>query len=129
VAGRIQVMFAPLSLALPHASSGSVRVLATLLPQRSGAAPDIPTMTEAGFPSVSVPTWQAIFAPAATPRPVIDRIARALGKVLEQPSMRSQLDRRAVFIERPDPDELRETVSKDQAVWLRLIDEFRLSSN
>src|SRR5207253_759233 len=66
VAGRVQVYFTPVGVALPYAKEGRLRILGILLPARSAAVPEVPTMAEAGFPSVTVPSWQAIFGPPKT---------------------------------------------------------------
>jgi tripartite-type tricarboxylate transporter receptor subunit TctC len=126
LAGRIQVMFGPASLALPHAKTGALRVLATLLPQRSAALPDVPTIGEAGHPDVSVPTWQALFVPARTPRPVVARLAAELGAALARPEVRAEFERRALAVETSTPQELAATVVQDQAAWTSLIAEYGL---
>lgn len=129
VAGRVQVMFGPASLAVAQQAAGGLRVLATLLPERSPALPDVPTMAEAGFPAVSVPTWQALFVPAATPRAAIDRLAAGVNRVMARPDVRANLERRAIFVERADPQELAATVRQELVSWRRLVDEFQLAAN
>lgn len=126
LAGRIQVMFGPVSLAQPHAKSGALRVLATLLPQRSAALPEVPTISEAGQPDVSVPTWQSIFVPARTPRAVVARLAAELSAALAKPELRAEFERRALVVETSTPQELAATVVQDQAAWTRLIAEYKL---
>jgi tripartite-type tricarboxylate transporter receptor subunit TctC len=128
LAGRVQVMFGPVTLAAPHAKSGGLRVLATLLPQRSAALPDVPTIAEAGYPTVAVPTWQALFVPARTPRPVVERLAAELGAVLAKPDVRADFERRAVFPEHELPPALTATVQHDQAAWTSLIAEYKLGA-
>jgi len=128
LAGRIQVMFGPVALVQPHVRSGAVRVLATLLPERSGALPDVPTIAEAGVAGVSVPTWQSIFAPAKTPRPVVDRLAGELAAVMAKPEVRAELERRAMLPETDSPQALAMTVAQDQAAWTRLIAEYKLGA-
>lgn len=128
LAGRIQVMFGPVTLVQPHLKAGAVRVLATLLPARSTALPDVPTMSEAGYADVSVPTWQAIFAPAKTPAPVLARLSTELGIVLARPEIRAEMERRAIFMDQGTPQVLAAAVAHDQTAWVRLISEFKLGA-
>lgn len=128
LAGRIQVMFGPVTLAQSQVKNGGVRVLATVLPQRSLALPDVPTLTEAGVADVSVPTWQAIFVPARTPRPVVALLAQALQAVLAKPEVHAELDKRALFVESSTPQDLVATVSQDQVAWKTLVAEYRLAA-
>jgi tripartite-type tricarboxylate transporter receptor subunit TctC len=126
LAGRIHVMFGPLDLAQPYIKSGGIRVLATLLPKRSAVLPDVPTLAEAGYSGVSVPTWQSIFVPAKTPPQVVTRLATELTGVLNKQDISADLERRAVFIEAASPAELASTISKEQTLWTNLIAEYRL---
>ncbi|HPU52198.1 MAG TPA: tripartite tricarboxylate transporter substrate binding protein [Burkholderiaceae bacterium] len=128
LAGRIQVMFGPVTLAQPHMKSGAIRVLAALQPQRSAAMPDVPTIGEAGVAGVSVPTWQSIFAPARTPRPIVDRLAGELSAVMSKPEVRAELERRAIIPEAEMPQALAVTVAQDQAAWTRLIADYKLGA-
>jgi tripartite-type tricarboxylate transporter receptor subunit TctC len=123
LAGRVQLMFGPQSLAQAQLAQGGVRVLATLLPQRSPTLPEVPTLAEAGYPGVSVPTWQSMFVPAKTPGVVVDRLQRALQTVLSRPELRSDLERRALSVERASPEELAATVGREQALWTSLLSE------
>lgn len=128
LAGRVQVMFGPVTLVQAHAKNGAIRVLATLLPQRSGALPDTPTLDEAGYPGVSVPTWQSIFVPAKTPRAVVSRLATELMAVLAKSEVRSEIEQRAIFVEPSTPQELAATVEREQDAWRKLIAEYKLAS-
>ena len=128
MAGRIQAMFGPVTLAQPHVRSGAVRVLATLLPQRSAAMPDVPTLAEAGVTGVSVPTWQSVFAPAKTARPIVERLASELAAVMAKPEVRAELERRAMLPEIETPQALAMTVTQDQSDWTRLIAEYKLGA-
>ena len=121
-------MFAPVALALPHAASGKLRVLATLLPARSTLLPDVPTLTEAGYAGVEVPTWQAVFAPARTPRAAIDRLAAELAAALADPALRTELERRSIHIQPATRAELGAVIAADQARWTALIAQYKLGA-
>ncbi|MDQ6683942.1 MAG: tripartite tricarboxylate transporter substrate binding protein, partial [Pseudomonadota bacterium] len=128
LAGRIQVMFAPVTLIQSYVKNGAVRVLATILPQRSSVLPDVPTMAEAGYPTVSVPTWQAIFAPAKTPEAVVARLAGDLATVITRPNVRAEFERRAIVVEGASPQELAATITREQAAWNSLIAEYKIGA-
>lgn len=121
VAGRVQVYFTPISLALPHAKENKLRMLATLLPQRSAAAPDIATIAEAGVPAVAVPTWQAIVAPPKTPREVVDRLYRGIGAALQNPESRTQLEQQTLLIDGTTPEALAAGIKDDLQTWTQFV--------
>src|SRR6185503_18625850 len=82
IGGQTQFMFPSLFTAYPHVKSGKLRALAVAQPKRSKAMPDVPTLKEAGVDGVDVTQWYAIFAPAKTPKPIVDKINKALNVVL-----------------------------------------------
>jgi tripartite-type tricarboxylate transporter receptor subunit TctC len=128
VAGRVQVNFGPVTLAQPQAKEGRLRVLATLLPQRSPLLPEVPTAAEAGFPQLDVPTWQAVFAPARTPPEIVATLSEALQAALRDPALRADLEKRALFVDPSTPAQLREAVAAGQHEWSRLIAAFGLGA-
>lgn len=85
MSGRVAFMFDNLPSALPLAQSGRVKALAQTCLVRSPSAPDLPTMIEAGFPDFSIEGWYGIFAPAGTPRPIVDKLSADINRVLKQP--------------------------------------------
>jgi tripartite-type tricarboxylate transporter receptor subunit TctC len=85
VAGRVAFMFDNLPSALPQARAGKVRALAQTCATRSPSAPDLPTMPEAGFPDFTIEGWYGIFAPARTPRPIVDKLAADINRALLEP--------------------------------------------
>ena len=117
LAGRVQVYFTPLGLALPYAREGRLRLLATLLPQRTQAAPDVPTMSEAGMPGVAVPSWQAMFAPPATAPIVSETLFRQAQRVLADAELRAQFDSIVLQIEGSTPQQLGRVVARDIETW------------
>jgi tripartite-type tricarboxylate transporter receptor subunit TctC len=74
LSGRVTMMIETIPAALPPARSGDLRALAVTTPQRSSAAPDLPTFSEAGLPGFEVSSWTGLFVPTGTPKAVIERL-------------------------------------------------------
>jgi tripartite-type tricarboxylate transporter receptor subunit TctC len=117
LAGRAQFHLAPLGLGLPHVKDGKLRLLAVLASERSPLAPDVPTMSEAGFPNVIVPTWQSLVAPAGTPKAVTERLAREVEMALRDPGVRGQLEQIGMQVRGQGSDALAATIARDTEVW------------
>jgi tripartite-type tricarboxylate transporter receptor subunit TctC len=92
--GQVELMTDTLGASLPDHRAGKAKILAIAAPRRSDAASDVPTVDEAlgtkGFEAV---LWNAVFAPAGTPLPVLETLAAATAKALADPSLREQLDK------------------------------------
>ena len=91
LSGEVQVSFINLSSTLQHVKSGKMKALATTAPTRLAELPDVPTMAEAGFAGIGTNAWQALFAPAATPKPVVDKLFKASVQVMSTPEMKDKL--------------------------------------
>ena len=76
---------------LPHVKSGKLKVLAVLSPQRTPIFPDVPTAAESGFPGFEASVWYGVVAPAATPKPVIERLHAEIQKALQTPLVRERM--------------------------------------
>lgn len=93
VAGRIELQFGTMAPVLPHVRSGKLRPLAVTGSKRAPALPDVPTAQEAGIANFEVTLWLAVFAPAKTPRPIIDRLHAAASRALQEPTARAQFEK------------------------------------
>ena len=129
LAGRVQLMFGPLSLLQPQAKSGALRILATLAPERSAALRDVPTMTEAGLGGVEVPTWQGLYAAANVPPAVLSRLASDVAAVMAKPEVRSEFERRMLAVEGASPRELAATIARELVLWAAVVDEYKLTTD
>ncbi|HEY1365021.1 MAG TPA: tripartite tricarboxylate transporter substrate binding protein [Xanthobacteraceae bacterium] len=87
--GRLDFYFSPLASAIPLIESGQLRALAVTSPQRSPSLPDVPTTLEAGFPDSEYVFWIGAFAPAATPREIVQRLHAAVVKALADPEVQN----------------------------------------
>lgn len=126
--GRVQVWFGPVSQFAPQVQRGSLCALAVMLPVRSPALPTAPTLAEAGYPWVRVPNWQALFAPARTPVPVIEQLAAAVADATSNPEVREEIEKRSIRVEIGTAADLARTVAADQEAWTQLIGEYHLGS-
>src|SRR5260221_779024 len=91
IAGHIPFMVVDLQPALPQIREGKVRVLGVTSPKPIAAAPDIPTLAEGGLAGFELVAWQGVVAPAAVPRPIIDKLAGQIGKLMADPATRDKL--------------------------------------
>ncbi|MBI3044668.1 MAG: tripartite tricarboxylate transporter substrate binding protein [Betaproteobacteria bacterium] len=87
IAGHTQLALGSIVSALSHVRTGRLRGLAVTSPQRSKAAPDIPTIAESGVKGYAVTNWYGVLAPVKTPRPIIERLHREIAAVLQRPDM------------------------------------------
>ena len=91
-AGRIDFFFAPLSSALPLIKDGRLQALAVGTKTRSPVLPNVPTTTEAGYPHSDYIFWVALLAPAATPKPIVEKLNTEVVKALESPAVKGKLE-------------------------------------
>jgi tripartite-type tricarboxylate transporter receptor subunit TctC len=91
IAGHIPFMVVDLQPALPQIRDGKVRVLGVTTARRVAAAPDIPTLAEGGLAGFELVAWQGIVAPAGLPRPIVDRLAAQIGKLVADPATQDRL--------------------------------------
>jgi tripartite-type tricarboxylate transporter receptor subunit TctC len=91
IAGEVDVLFDSMPTTLPHAQSGRIRPLAVTTLQRSALMPQIPTLDEAGVKGYELANWMGIFAPAGTPRAVVERLNTAINAATRRPEMKERL--------------------------------------
>jgi tripartite-type tricarboxylate transporter receptor subunit TctC len=90
ISGQIAAYFGGMGAALPLARAGRVRALAVTSAKRTQIAPDIPTMVEAGVPGYEHMLWNAVFAPAGTPRNIVARFDAGLAQAVNAPDVRER---------------------------------------
>ena len=91
IAGRVDFFFGPVALVLPHIRDGKLTALAVNTTKRSTALPDVPTTAEAGLRDAQYPIWFGLFAPAGTPREVVERLRRETLAAQQAPGVRERL--------------------------------------
>jgi len=91
IGGHISMLFPTMTIALPHVNAGRLRALAVIAPKRSAAQPDVPTMGESGYAGVTMTSWYGVMAPTGVPRPVVEKLAGEISKVLALPDVKERL--------------------------------------
>jgi tripartite-type tricarboxylate transporter receptor subunit TctC len=117
VAKEVQVLSNDLLTALPHVKSGRIKALAITSTTRSPAAPDVPTMAEAGLKDYAAVGWQGVMAPAGTPVPVIARLNAEITKVLSDPALRERFASQGLEVVTGTPQQFGDFVKKDTERW------------
>lgn len=117
IAGHVQAMFSNSPVALPHVAAGRLRALAVTSPKRSSAAPDLPTMVEAGYPDFKAVVWQGFSAPAGTPRAVVDQLNASARAALQAPEVITRFRELGADRVGSTPEELNKLVSSEIRVW------------
>lgn len=118
---QVNFMFAPAAAALPHVQSGRLRALAVTSAARLKALSEVPTMGEAGLKDFVVEQWQAVFAPAGTPAPIVDRLNRDINAALKTPDVLALADKLGVNLVGGTPAQLGALQKSDSAKWAEVI--------
>ncbi len=117
IAGRVQVMFAPINNISPYFGTGSIRVLGVGGDKRLASLPDVPTIAEAGVPGFNVDNWVALVAPAGTPHDIVAAMGRAIGKILAEHEVRAKIEATGIEPAFSTADDLAEMTRADYTHW------------
>lgn len=120
IAGRISMVFSPASTIAPHVAAGTVKALAAATAKRAGSFPDLPTIAEEGLPGFDAGIWAGLMVPAGTPRPVIDRLARAANVALQSEEVRSVLSKAGIDPLGGTPDDFARFIDSEVAKWSKV---------
>lgn len=113
IAGQVQMTFNPLPPLLSQVKAGKLRALAVTSKSRSPAAPEVPTMEEAGIKDYEANFWYSVFVPARTPKPIIDKLNEAIRTTLANPAMQKKFVEQGLDPLSSTPKELGDLMAKD----------------
>jgi tripartite-type tricarboxylate transporter receptor subunit TctC len=121
VSGQVPVMFDLLPSALPYIKDGKLRALAVTAPKRVDTLPDVPSMDESGLKGYETYTWNALFAPAKTPKPIIAKLNAAANKAIADPPTRAKLIELNAQVVGTTPEQLGDHVKAELAKWTPVV--------
>ena len=122
MSGEVQVAFINLASTGEQIKAGRLKAIATTMPTRLAELPSVPTMAEQGFPGIGTNAWQGLFAPAATPKPIVDKLYAAVAGVLSRPEMKEMLARQLMTVALSgSPQEFTEQVRTETQAWAEVV--------
>ena len=119
--GHIQMTFSSMPPSMPFVGSGKLRALAVTSRNRSSAAPDVPTMIEAGVPDFVATNWFAYFVPAGTPQAIVSTLSAEINRTLQREDVKSKLVAQGLDTLGTSPEELGKFLREESAKFARLI--------
>jgi tripartite-type tricarboxylate transporter receptor subunit TctC len=120
ISRQVQTMFTQTASAQPYTSTNRLKALGVTAPKRAAAMPDVPTFGEQGV-KLNVSVWIGISAPAGTPRPIVDRVAKEFGAALQQPDVRERLTALGQEPNGTTGDAFARMVREDVATWAKVV--------
>jgi tripartite-type tricarboxylate transporter receptor subunit TctC len=121
IAGRVSMMFADFTVAMPHVSANQVRALAVTRIKRSALFPDLPTLDEAGIKGFNLDAWAGLVAPAGTPPDVIAKLNGALRKIIDSPDVQAKFKNVGFEGFSSTPDELGNFIKVQLGEWGKMV--------
>jgi tripartite-type tricarboxylate transporter receptor subunit TctC len=119
--GQVQMMFDAITTMAPNVQAGKLKALGTSGQARSAVLADVPTVSEAGVPGYDAVIWLGIMAPAATPRPIVERLNAEITKAVSAPEMKAAWARQGAVAMAMAPDEFARFMREDIDKWARIV--------
>jgi tripartite-type tricarboxylate transporter receptor subunit TctC len=129
IGGQTQFMFPSLFTALPHVKSGKLKAMAVAGPKRSALLPDVPTLKEAGVDGVDVQQWYGVFAPAKTPKAIVEQLNKALNQVLNDKDIIKRIEDHGADVETSTPEQLGGLVKSELVKWKAVVQKAKLTAD
>jgi tripartite-type tricarboxylate transporter receptor subunit TctC len=123
LSGQIDMNFGALSTLVPLIEAGKLSGLAITSPERNASLPDIPTMTEAGFPRATSVTAFGVFGPAALPVNIVDQLNVAVNECVDQPELRSNMAKTGFSPKQGTPSEFATFLIDEMRKWVPIVEE------
>jgi tripartite-type tricarboxylate transporter receptor subunit TctC len=119
--GQVPLLWVSIPAAAQFVKTGKVKALAVSTVKRSAAFPDVPTMQEAGVPDFNVDSWYAMFVPAKTPQPIVEKLNKALNAIVREPQIREKLLQQGAEGVGGTPEALGKVVDSELPRWAKLV--------
>jgi len=127
--GQVDLSFGTAPPFMPHIQAGKLRVLAVTGKTRLPSLPDVPTTAEAGYPQVDATSWFAVFVPAATPKPVVDKLSAEIGKAVNMPAFKQKAEEQGATADYQNPQQLGERVKADLVRWAAVVKSSKIEAD
>ena len=121
IGGQTQLMFDTMLSAMPHVRAGKLRALAVTSAKRSPAAPELPTVAEAGLPGFEAIAWNGLLAPAGTPRDVLAKVGAELRTAMDQPEVRERFEAQGFAAAYSTPEAFSAFIGAEIEKWGRVV--------
>ena len=128
IGGQVPLFFGNLASTLQHVQSGKLRALAVTSGARSPILPDVPTLSESGLKGTEIYEWNAVFAPANTPEPVMKKLAAAFQQALESPEVKARIAQLGGEIQKANPEQAKKFIDQQTSLWQRVIKERNITT-
>jgi tripartite-type tricarboxylate transporter receptor subunit TctC len=129
LAGRLHIFFGNISNVLPLIRDGKLRAFAVTSAKRSSAIPELPTLSESGFPGFEAVPWFGLMGPAGTPQAVVEKVHRETARVLAMPDVRKRFDDIGIAAIGGTPAEFSGLIKTELPVWAKVIKEAGIKLN
>jgi 2-methylaconitate cis-trans-isomerase PrpF/tripartite-type tricarboxylate transporter receptor subunit TctC len=129
IGGQTQFMFPSLFTAYPFIKNGKLKAMAVAGPKRVASLPDVPTLKEAGVDGVDVTQWYAVFAPAKTPKAIVEQLNKALNQVLSDKEVIKRMEDHGADVETSTPEQLRTLVASELVKWKSVVQKAKLTAD
>ena len=121
IGGQVPIIIDTTIVLGPQIKAGKLRPLAVAYPSRLATLPDVPTAAEAGVPGWEVVSWQAVFAPAGTPKPVVGRLNTEIARIMKTPDVQARLADMGVEVAGGPPEQLGDFQKAEIAKWAKVV--------
>jgi tripartite-type tricarboxylate transporter receptor subunit TctC len=128
IGGHVQTMFGDVLVTLPFIESGQITALAVTSKERHPLLPKVPTVAESGFPGFEALSWQGLFAPAGTPKAIIDKLNAEVVRAIESPEVRDNFGRQGFIVAGSTPAEFRAYIEQEIPKWAHIIKEAKVAT-
>jgi tripartite-type tricarboxylate transporter receptor subunit TctC len=129
IGGRVSMMFADFTAAMPHVSAGTLRALVVTRIKRSSLFPELPTMDEAGITGFNLDAWAGLVAPAGTPPEVIAKLNGALRQIIDSPDVQAKFKNVGFEGFSSTPEELGDFIKVQLGVWGKMVKDANIQSD
>ncbi|PVE07088.1 LacI family transcriptional regulator [Limnohabitans sp. Rim28] len=127
IGGQVPLFFGNLASTLQHVQSGKLKALAVTSDKRSPILPDVPTLGESGLKGTEIYEWNAVFAPANTPEPVMKRLAAAFQQALDAPEVKARVAQLGGELQKGSPEQARAFIEQQINLWGRVVKERKIT--